>query len=130
MIVRAHEGLPLTKRLFVFGALWLIAALICATFAEGAVEAGDSAFRERLGVFVATPLVAAIALPYTLGVRSHMVLASSALLLLFIAHAALTLTRTTKRSFLIMCSIQVFLLLVSVVSVLYFYHYEATHGHG
>jgi hypothetical protein len=130
MIVRAQDAFSLKTRLFVFISLWVFAALICAIFAEGTVEAGDSAFRERLGIFYSMPLIAGIALPYDLGLQRHVVLACCVIVLIFVVHAGLALGSTSRRAFLVMSAVQVGLLLISVVSVLYFYHYEATHGHG
>ena len=131
--------MPLKKRIAVFAALWLLAGVLCAVFSDISVEAGESEFLTRLRVVYLAPLVAAFGVAFTV-VHGHYdtwqqrdhyeAVVRWFVIGGFILHAVITLTRQTQRQFIALAVVQVLLLIPSVASVLYFFHYDATHGHG
>lgn len=130
--------MPLKKRIAVFTALWLLAGVLCAVFSDISVEAGESETLARLQVISLAPLVAAFGVAFTLvhghygtwQQRDHYEAVVRGLLIGgFILHAIITLTRQTRRQFIALAVIQILFLVPCVASVLYFFHYHATHGH-
>ncbi len=131
--------MPLKKRIAVFGALWLLAGVLCAAFSDISLEAGESELPTRLRVAYLAPFVATVGVAFTLvhghydtwQQRDHYEAVIRWLLAgVFIVHAFIALTRQTRRQFITLAVIQVIFLVPSVASVLYFFHYDATHGHG
>lgn len=131
--------MPIANRIVVFAALWLLAGVLCAVFSEVGVEAGESEFLARLQLVYLAPLIAASGVAFTVvhghydtwQQRDHYEAVVGWLLVgLFLLHAIITLTRQTRRQFMALSAIQIFFLIASVPCVLYFFHYEATHGHG
>jgi len=131
------------QRLLIFILLWLLAGLVCAIFSEGTAEAGDNAFLDRLRFLYLAPLISAMGVAFTLVHRDYDTVSAAwqqrghyeegffwLLLAVFVVHAVITLTRRTRRQFIMLSVMQVVFLAFSVPCVLYFYHYEATHGHG
>jgi hypothetical protein len=122
--------MPLAKRITIFSALWLLAGVLCAVFSEISVEAGESELLVRLQIVYLVPLIAASAIAFTV-VRGHYeTIVGLLLLAIFVVHAVIALTRQTRRQFMVLLAIQVLILIASVYFVLYFFHYDATHGHG
>ena len=139
--------MPFKQRLLVFVVLWLLPGLVCAIFTEGRAEPGDSQFSDGLRFIYLAPLITAMGVAFTLvhrdydtvnaacqqrGYSEAVVVAVVGLLLLaaFVVHAVVALTRKTRRQFIVLSVIQLAFLALSIPCILYFYHYEATHGHG
>lgn len=131
--------MPLTKRIAVFAALWLLAGVLCAVFSDITVEAGESEFFVRLQLVYLAPLIAASGVAFTL-VHGHYdtwqqrehyeAVIGWFLIALFVIHAVIAVTRRTRQQFIALSAIQILFLVASVSCVLYFFHYDATHGHG
>jgi ascorbate-specific PTS system EIIC-type component UlaA len=121
----------------------LLTGLVFSLFAELSFELGDSEFLGRLSLVYLALLISAMGTAFTLvhprfgaanvdwqqrehyeGVVFWLLLAA------FVVHAIIALTRKTRRQFIILSVIQLVVLASTVPCVLYFYHYEATHGHG
>jgi hypothetical protein len=136
--------MPFKQRLLIFTSFWLLAGVVLAIFAEGSVEAGESEFLDGLRFLYLAPLISAMGVAFTLVHREGSGVVDAAwqhrqfyegvvfwsLLAAFVVHAVITLTRKTRRQFIILSVTQLVFLALSVPCVLYFYHYEATHGHG
>ena len=131
--------MTLKKRIAVFAALWLLAGALCAVFSDISVEAGQSELLVRLQLVYLAPLIAASGVAFTLvhghydtwQQRDHYEAVIGWLLIaLFVVHAIITLTRRSQRQFMALAAIQILFLIASVSCVLYFFHYDATHGHG
>ena len=131
--------MTLTKRIAVFAGLWLLAGVLCASLSDVAVEPGESELLARLQVVYLAPLLAAAGVAFTLvhghydtwQQRDHYEAVLGGLLIAcFVFHAALTLTRQTRRQFIVYSVIQILFLAASVACVLYFVHYDARYGHG
>lgn len=136
-----RKEIPLTQRILGFAFLWFLAAGVCAIFAENSIEAGppESEFLGRLQLFCLAPLLFAlgVASTFTEGrwiswqSREHAQLfVFSSVLLIFVVHAIVTLSRRDRSSFLTCLSIQAALLAGAVASTLHFFHHEASIGHG
>ena len=136
--------MPFKQRLLIFASLWLLAGVVFAIFSEGSVEAGDSEFLARLQLIYLAPLISAMGTAFTLVHREGSGTVDAAwqqrehyeavvrwvLVAVFAIHAALALTRQTRRQFIILSAIQLTFLALIIPCVLYFFHYEETHGHG
>jgi cytochrome bd-type quinol oxidase subunit 2 len=131
--------MTLAKRITVFAGLWLVAGVLCAVFSEGSFEAGESELLARLWLVYLVPFIAGAGVAFTL-VQGHYdtwqqrehceAVVAWVLLAFFVAHAAVALTRRSRRQFMILSGIQVLFLVTSVFCVLYFFHYDASHGRG
>lgn len=129
----------LKKRIAIFAALWLLAGVLCAVFSDISVEAGQSELLARFQLVYLAPLISASGVAFTL-VHGHYdtwqqrdhyeAVVGWLLIAFFTAHAVITLTRQSRRQFMILSAIQVIFLIASVSCVLYFFHYDAIHGHG
>lgn len=122
--------MTLTKRIAVFVAFWLLAGVVYAVFSDVTVEAGDSLLDARFAMVYLAPLAAASGMAFTFVPSDHEVVVSWLIVVVFCVHAIIALTRRNRRQFMALTMIQVLFLVVSVPCVLYFFHYEATHGHG
>jgi len=131
--------MPLTKRIAVFVALWLVAGVSCAVFSDVTAEAGESQFFVRLQLVYLAPLIAASGVAFTLvhghydtwQQREHYEAVIGWLVIaFFVVHALIAVTRQTRQQFITLSAIQILFLLASVSCVLYFFHYDATQGHG
>ena len=136
--------MPFKQRLLIFTSLWLLAGVVFAIFSEGSVEAGDSEFLARLQLVYLAPLISAMGVAFTLVHREGTGLVDAAwqqrehceavvrwvLVAVFVIHAVIALTRQTRRRFLVLSAIQLAFLALIIPCVLYFFHYEETHGHG
>lgn len=131
--------ISLPVRILIFLSLWIIAGVIWAILSDFSVEAGNSKFAAQCAMVYMGPLMAAqglafVILPGGYNAWPHRQdlegIIALALLLFFIAHCVITLTRTNKRKFLIWTGIQIAFLLASIASVLYFWHWDALHMHG
>ncbi len=131
--------MPLTKRIAVFTGLWLLAGVVCSVFSDITVEAGESEFFIRLQLVYLAPLISALGVAFTL-VHGHYdtwqqreqyeAVICWLLIALFVIHAVIAVTRQTRQQFIVLSAIQILFLVASVSCVLYFFHYDATHGHG
>ncbi len=131
--------MSLTKRIAVFAGLWLLAGVLCAAFSDITVEAGESEFFVRLQLVYLAPLIAASGVAFTL-VHGHYdtwqqrdhyeAVVGWLLIAFFVVHAVIAVTRQTRQQFIALSAIQILFLVASVSCVLYFFHYDATHGHG
>ena len=136
--------MPFKHRLLIFASLWLLAGVVFAIFSEGSVEAGESEFFARLQLIYLAPLISAMGVAFTLVHRDGTGLADAAwrqrehyelvvgwvLVAVFVIHAVIALTRQTRRQFIVLSAIQLAFLALIIPCVLYFFHYEETHGHG
>ncbi len=131
--------MPLTLRILVFTTLWLLAGLVWATFADFSVEAGDSKFATQAQMVYPAPLCGAGGLAFVLvpggcnawrGRQAWETVAGFLFLGSFLAHAVVTLTRKTRRAFILWSTVQVAFLTTSVASVLYYWHRDSIHMHG
>ncbi|MGI9087430.1 MAG: hypothetical protein ACR2HH_06785 [Chthoniobacterales bacterium] len=64
MSVDADRRFPLKARLAIFVALWVVAGLIWATFADFNVEAGESKLAAQAGMVYLAPVMAALGLAF------------------------------------------------------------------
>jgi hypothetical protein len=134
----------LRYRIAIFALLWLIAGGVCATFAELRFEAGEGedSVSERMELVYLVPFLCAI---FVVGVSdilvqdlSHgwhlpeplFIAATGILLVGFVVHAIVTLTRKSRQEFRFWSLIQAGFLTISVACVLYGYYYEARHSGG
>jgi hypothetical protein len=126
-------------RLTIFVALWLVAGLLWSTFADFSVEAGESEFAARAEMVYLAPLSAAVGLAFVLvpggynawpGRQTWESGVTLGFLFAFLVHAVVTLTRKTRRAFIIWSAVQALFLVASVASVLYYWHWDALHMHG
>lgn len=131
--------MPLIKRIAIFATLWLLAGVLCAVFSDISVEAGESEFVARLQLVYLAPIIAASGVAFTLvhghcdtwQQRAHYeAVVGWVLIVFFVAHAVIALSRRTQRQFVALSVVQILFLVASVSCVLYFFHYDATHGHG
>jgi hypothetical protein len=131
--------MTLAKRIAVFAVLWLLAGAVVAVFSDITVEAGESEWLVRFQVMCLAPLVAALGVTFAIVHGSHGTAPQSdnyesivcwLLSAFFAAHAVIALTRQKRRQFIMLSIVQVLFLAASVPCVLYFFHYEATHGKG
>lgn len=131
--------MPLKLRILVFTTLWLLAALVWATFADFSVEAGQSELAARAEMVILAPLSAAAGLAFIVvpggynawpGRQTWETVIGYLFLGGFIAHAAVTLTRKTRGAFIAWSVVQVVFLGASIASVLYYWHWDALHMHG
>jgi hypothetical protein len=131
--------MSLKLRILVFTTLWLVAGLVWAIFADFSVEAGDSKLAAQAQMVYLAPLCAAGGLAFVVvpggynawpGRRTWETVIGLLFLGSFVAHAVVTLTRKTRREFLLWIAVQVVFLIASIASVLYYWHWDALHMHG
>gem|GEM_PF-4724284 len=131
--------MPLKLRILVFTTLWLLAGLVWAIFADFRVEAGDSQLAAQSKMVYLAPLCAARGLAFVVvpggynswpGRQTWEAVSSFLFLGSFLAHAVVTLTRKTRRAFIVWTVVQIVFLIASVASVLYYWHWDALHMHG
>ncbi len=131
--------MPLKKRIAVFVGLWLLAGVFFAVFSDITVEAGDSDVLCRLQLVYLAPLFATAGVAFTI-VHGQYETAHQRELYqqvvgwitigIFTLHAVIALTRRSRQQFIGLTIIQVLFLIASTACVLYFFHYDATHGRG
>jgi hypothetical protein len=134
----------LRYRIAIFVLLWLVAGAVCATFVELRFEAGEGedSVSERLVFVYLVPIICAFGVVGAADalVRDHLggwhvpdacfFVLVGVLLVGFVIHAIVTLTRKSRHQFQFCSVIQAGFLTISVACVLYFYYYEARHSGG
>ena len=137
--MNSQSKVPLMMRIFLLIASWLIAGFVYATCAEFSVEGGDSMLATQTQMVCIAPLVAAEGLAFTVvpggynawqGRQLWEGIVSYVLLAMFLVVAGVLLTRRTQRQFVLWPSVQLGLLSLSIVAVLYYFHWDAIHMHG
>lgn len=135
----ADTQISLKVRLTIFVALWIVAGLLWSIFADFSVEAGENEFAARAAMVYLAPLSAAVGLAFVVvpggynawpGRQTWESGATLGFLVSFLIHAVVTLTRKTRRGFIVWSVIQAVFLAASVASVLYYWHWDALHMHG
>ena len=125
--------MPLKFRILVFTTLWFLAGLVCAIFADVSVEAGDSKLAEQAQMIYWAPLRAAgglafVVLPGSYNAWPGREIWETVIVFLFlggfVAHALVTLTRKTRRAFILWTAVQIVFLIASIASVLYYWHWD------
>jgi len=122
--------IPLKLRMVAFTALWIIAGLTCAVFSNLGIYAGDSEFFACFEILYLAPLFAAVSTSFAFLHNRFSDVGTDVLLVAFAIHAVVMLTRKTRWQFLVCCAIQLVFLTITTICVLYFFNYQATHGHG
>lgn len=131
--------MPLKKRIAVFVGLWFMAGVFSAVFSDITVEAGDSEFLYRLQLVYLAPLFAAVGVACTIIHGQYETWQQRDLyqqvvfwitIGIFTFHAVIALTRRSRQQFIGLTIIQFLFLVASTACVLFFFHYDATHGRG
>lgn len=131
--------MSLKFRILVFTGLWLLAGLAWAIFADFSVEAGESKLAAQAQMVCLAPLCAAGGLAFVVVPGGYNAwpdrqfweaVVACLFLGTFAAHAAVTLTRKTRRGFVLWTAVQIGFLIASIASVLYYWHWDALHMHG
>jgi ABC-type thiamin/hydroxymethylpyrimidine transport system permease subunit len=131
--------MPFLQRLAIVLGLWLIAGVLCAIFAKGSVDCGESEFVARLQMVCFAPIISAAGIAFTVirqdfspwEQRNHFREITFWIVVACIgAHAIFTLTRRDRRQFIGLVTVEAVFLLASVSCSLFMYGYWDANGHG